>query len=127
MIEKLFVVAVGGAIGAVLRFLTVVWAGRIIGEAAVGTLIVNVVGSAVMGVAAVLLLDRFPDATARVAPFLLTGVLGGFTTFSAFSLDAFRIYESGRVILAASYVGGSVALSIAGLVLGIAFARVAFG
>ena len=123
MIEKLLLVAAGGALGAVLRFLSVGWFARWTGEAAFGTLFVNVVGSLLMGIAAVLLLERAPDALSRFAPFVMAGTLGGFTTFSAFSLDALRLYESGRLAMAAGYVGGSVALSILALILGVVLAR----
>ncbi len=114
-------VAAGGALGAVARHLT--------GQAALGafgpgfpwgTLAVNVIGSAAMGMLVVLL-----DATGawRAAPFLLTGLLGGFTTFSAFSLDAARLWERGEPALAALYAGGSVALSLAAIALGLLLTR----
>jgi len=112
MIEKVFLVAAGSAIGAVLRFLSVGWAARILGDLAFGTLFVNIVGSFLMGMCAILILEKAPDAAARLAPFMMAGHLGGFTTFSAFSLDAVRLFESGRVVVAAGYVGGSVLLSI---------------
>ena len=121
--DKIALVALGGAIGAVLRYLAAGWAGRVAGELPLGTLFVNVVGSFVMGACAVLLVTRLPETASRLAPFAMTGVLGGFTTFSAFSLDAFRLYEAGRIGAAAAYVGGSVVLSIAGLVAGIALVR----
>lgn len=127
MIEKLFLVSMGGAIGAALRFLSVTWISRMMGEVAYGTIFVNVVGSFVMGVAAIFILDRMPDGAARLAPFVLTGILGGFTTFSAFSLDALRLFESDRVLLALAYISASVVLSIAGLVLGAVLARNVFG
>lgn len=123
MIEKVLLVAAGGAIGAVLRFLSVGWALRLTGEAAFGTLFVNIVGSFLMGIFAILLLEKTPDFTARMAPFLLTGILGGFTTFSAFSLDAFRLLENGRLVEAAGYLGASVILSVFALFVGILLAR----
>ncbi len=90
-------------------------------------MIVNVLGSLVMGVAAVAMMERFPGSWGRLSPFLMTGVLGGFTTFSAFSLDALFLIERGRNLAAASYIGGSVALSIAGLWAGLALARGVWG
>jgi CrcB protein len=57
------------------------------------------------------------------APFLVTGVLGGFTTFSAFSLDALRLVEGGRAGAALLYVGGSVALSLGAAAAGLALGR----
>jgi CrcB protein len=121
-------VAAGGAIGASLRWLIVRWAGHALGLAfPYGTLIVNVLGSLVMGVAAVTMMERFPGSWGRFAPFLMTGVLGGFTTFSAFSLDALFLIERGRNLAAASYIGGSVFLSIFGLWAGLALARGVWG
>ncbi len=123
-----FAVAAGGAIGASLRWLIVRWSGHVLGLAfPYGTLIVNVLGSLVMGVAAVAMMERFPGSWGRLSPFVMTGVLGGFTTFSAFSLDALFLIERGRNLAAASYIGGSVALSIAGLWAGLALARGVWG
>ncbi|MGB8812244.1 MAG: fluoride efflux transporter CrcB [Paracoccaceae bacterium] len=117
MIWTLSQVALGGAIGAVLRHLTSLGALRVFGAGfPCGTLAVNVVGSFVMGALFVALAQK--DAL-RLAPFLMTGILGGFTTFSAFSLDAFRLWEDGQAGLASGYVLGSVALSIAALVAGV--------
>jgi fluoride exporter len=114
-------VGAGGAIGAVCRHLTQVGALRFLGPAfPAGTLIINVVGSFLMGLLFVWLVDR--DAL-RFAPFLLIGVLGGFTTFSTFSLDAFRLYEAGSLGALAFYVLGSVVLSIGALIAGIVLAR----
>ncbi len=121
-------VAAGGAIGASLRWLIVRWAGHALGLAfPYGTLIVNVLGSLVMGVIAVIMMERLPGSWGRFAPFLMTGVLGGFTTFSAFSLDALFLIERGRNLAAVAYIGGSVVLSIAGLWAGLALARGVWG
>jgi CrcB protein len=121
-------VAAGGAIGASLRWLVVRWAGHALGLAfPYGTLIVNVAGSLVMGVAAVIMMERFPGSWGRWSPFLMTGILGGFTTFSAFSLDALFLIERGRNLAAASYIGGSVALSVLGLWAGLTLARGVWG
>lgn len=114
-------VALGGAIGAALRYmvgLTVMrfWAGHF----PVATLSVNVVGSFLMGVVVVYLAKQ---NLGHWGPFLMTGVLGGFTTFSAFSLEAYTLFERGAVGAAAGYVALSVGLSIAGLVLGVMLAR----
>ncbi len=123
-----FAVAAGGAIGASLRWLIVRWSGHALGlDFPYGTLIVNVLGSLVMGVAAVAMMERFPGSWGRLSPFLMTGVLGGFTTFSAFSLDALFLIERGRNLAAVAYIGGSVALSIAGLWAGLALARGVWG
>jgi len=73
-----------------------------------------------MGVIMVLSFQRGFD---HLNPFLMTGVLGGFTTFSAFSLEAFTLYERGQIVAAAAYVGLSVVLSLLGLALGVWLAR----
>jgi len=107
MIFTILHVAVGGAIGAVGRYL--------VGAFVVfpfGTLAVNVIGSFLMGLAVVLLADKGMD---RWIPLVMTGVLGGFTTFSAFSMDTLRLYEAGRLGAAGGYVLGSVLLSILAL------------
>ncbi|MFM2356780.1 MAG: hypothetical protein RLZZ528_2516 [Pseudomonadota bacterium] len=121
MFTPLLQVALGGALGASARYLTNVGAARLFGAGFPwGTVIVNVLGSFLMGVLVVVLAQR--DAM-RLVPFLMTGILGGFTTFSAFSLDAVKLFQSGQPALAALYVLGSVTLSIAGLVAGMALAR----
>ena len=121
--EKLVMIAVGGAVGAVMRWLGAGWVGRITGEGFLGTAFVNVTGSFVMGVLAVAMMERLPGSWGRFAPFMMTGLLGAYTTFSAFSLDALYLLERGRLAAAASYIAGSVAFSIAGLLLGLKLAR----
>lgn len=114
-------VAAGGAIGASLRYLTGTASLRLFGAGFPwGTFAVNVIGSFLMGVIVVVLAQK--DAT-RLAPFLMTGLLGGFTTFSAFSLDVLNLYERGDYGLAALYATASVFLSLAAIVLGLYFAR----
>lgn len=116
-------VAAGGAIGATGRYLTGVTAARAFGLGfPYGTFTVNVVGSFVMGIAFVFLMQREAQASNWV-PFVMTGILGGFTTFSAFSLDAYTLFDRGRVVLAAIYVGGSVGLGVFALILGILVAK----
>lgn len=87
-----------------------------------GTLIVNIVGSFVMGLFAGWFALKLDPGTAWRL-FLATGVLGGFTTFSAFSLDAALLFERGNHGLAAGYVLLSVALSILALFAGLALTR----
>jgi len=114
-------VALGGAIGASLRYLSNVGAMRLFGPGfPYATMFVNIAGSFAMGVLVVLLAHK---GGMRAAPFLMTGILGGFTTFSAFSLDAFTIYERGQTGLAAAYILGSVSLSILALSLGVLLTR----
>jgi CrcB protein len=117
------IVFLGGGLGAALRHAINLGAARWLGVGfPFGTLIVNVSGSLVMG----LLAGYFAfkgDATQHWRLFLTTGVLGGYTTFSAFSLDAALLYERGEISQAAIYVLASVLLSIAGLFAGLAMAR----
>ena len=115
-------IALGGALGAVSRHLTVLGALRAFGPGfPAGVMIVNVAGSPAMGLAAALLLER--AGAGRFAPFVMAGFLGGFTTFSAFSLDFARLWEAGRLGAAALYAGGSVMLSILALFAGLALGR----
>jgi fluoride exporter len=86
------------------------------------TLTVNVVGSLLMG-ALVQALMPFDGGSPALRVFLATGILGGFTTFSAFSLDAWLLYEREQHVALAVYVAVSVLLSIAMLVLGMALVR----
>lgn len=121
MLSTLAQVALGGAIGASGRYLTGVAAIRLMGPGFPwGTLAVNVLGSFAMGVLVVTLGHLSAN---RLAPLLMTGVLGGFTTFSAFSLDALTIWERGQQGLAATYVVASVGLSLAAIVAGLWMAR----
>jgi len=87
------------------------------------TLIENVTGSLVMGLLAGYFAFKGGDASQHWRLFLTTGILGGYTTFSAFSLDAVLLYERGETALAALYVLASVALAIGGLVAGLAMVR----
>ncbi len=124
MIQTLLQVAMGGALGSAARYLVNVTAMRLLGPGFPwATVAVNVAGSFLMGVLVVSLAHR--DAM-RLAPFLMTGVLGGFTTFSAFSLDTLTLWERGQTGTAAAYVLGSVAVSLAAIVAGMAAARAAF-
>lgn len=123
--EQIILVAIGGASGAVLRYLSVRGVGALIGETAAGTMFVNVVGSAAIGVAIVVLTERFPESLARLAPLVITGFLGGFTTFSAFSADTLRLAEDGRVMVAVAYIAGTVLLSLLGAYAGLLAARAA--
>lgn len=117
-------VALGGAIGASLRLISGAAILRVMGSGfPYGTMFVNVVGSFLMGLLAFYLLERTDGGLARFAPFLLTGLLGGFTTFSAYSLDALYLMERGRYLSASVYMGGSVILAIGALFLGITIAR----
>jgi CrcB protein len=117
------IVFVGGGLGAALRHGVNIASARAWGTAfPYGTMTVNVVGSLVMGALAAYFAFK-GDATQNWRLFLATGILGGFTTFSAFSLDAVLLYERGEAGLAAVYVVASVALSIGALFAGLALVR----
>ena len=92
-----------------------------------GILIVNILGSLAMGVFVGWMAFRGETMPAELRPFIATGLLGGFTTFSAFSLDTALLIERGETLLAAAYVTGSVALSIVGLFVGLWAMRAALG
>jgi len=116
-------VFLGGGLGASLRHAVNVTCAKCIGTAfPYGTFIINVSGSTVMGLIAGYLAFR-GEASQPWRLFLMTGILGGYTTFSAFSLDTALLYERGALGLAAVYVLGSVILSIAGLFAGLALMR----
>ena len=117
-------VALGGAIGAACRHLVNIAALKLLGPAfPAGTLSVNVLGGLLMGLLAGYLAPGYRGGAELLRLFLATGILGGFTTFSAFSLDAVLLWERGEVIAALAYVFVSVALSIAALLLGLLIMR----
>ena len=120
-------VAAGGALGSVARFVL----GTLVQQRAgagfpVGTLLVNVTGSLLIGA-----IMRWATAGSAVSPearlFLVTGICGGYTTFSTFSYETARLLEDGDQSRALLYVVLSVALSLAATFAGFAIARVAFG
>lgn len=114
-------VALGGAIGAVLRFGVGLGVLRLAGPGfPVAILTVNVIGSFLMGLFAVF---AFHKGVEHLNPFVMTGIFGGFTTFSAFSLEAFTLYERGDVGQAMMYIGLSVILSLVALAIGVWCAR----
>ncbi|MFV3076137.1 fluoride efflux transporter CrcB [Niveispirillum fermenti] len=116
-------VAIGGAFGSVARYLTAVGFGRLFGTGFPwATVTVNIVGSLVMGLL-VGLMAHVWSPPAEVRAFLTVGVLGGFTTFSTFSLDAAALLQRGDVGLAAAYVLSSVIVGIGGLFAGLYLVR----
>lgn len=122
MISTLSLVAIGGALGASLRFLFGVAVVRVMGHSEFPIIIlsVNILGSFLMGVFVVAAANK---GLTHLSPLIVTGILGGFTTFSAFSLEAVTLMERGHIGSAALYVSLSVALSVLGLMLGLMLAR----
>jgi CrcB protein len=119
----IFLVAAGGAVGSVLRYLVGLWTLRSFGPSFPwGTLTVNVTGSFLIGVLAEVIARKF-GASAEMRVFLITGILGGYTTFSAFSLDAITLLERGEPVTALIYVASSVLLSALAVFAGLALMR----
>lgn len=125
MFPAVLQVALGGALGATLRYIVGIWVVRMLGHTPfpVAILSVNIVGSFLMGLFIGLAAHK---GLTHLSPFVVTGILGGFTTFSAFSLEAVNLYQRGDVTGAALYVLLSVGLSILALIAGLWSARGAF-
>lgn len=123
MLSTIAAIGLGGAIGAIMRHGVNVASMKFFGDGFPwGTLSVNVLGSFVMGVLIAIFAHYWqPSPALRV--FLVTGLLGAFTTFSTFSLDASVLYERGALAPAAFYVMGSVVLSIGALFMGLMIIR----
>ncbi len=123
--KLLLLAAAGGAIGAGGRYLVNVGVGRLIGVTAAfpwPTFVVNVVGSFLMGVVIGLLALKFSGST-EIRTFIATGILGGFTTFSAFSADVVALLDRSDTGLAFVYILASVLLAVAGLLAGLSIVR----
>ncbi len=118
-------IAAGGAVGAVARYFVMIAVAQLMGAAFPwGTLVVNIIGSFVLG----MLVEAFAlvwSVSEGVRAFLVVGMLGALTTFSTFSLDVVTLYERGALMAAALYIIASVVFSVAALFLGLALARLA--
>ena len=118
-------VFLGGGLGAAMRHWVNRTAMTIVGpDYPAGTLAVNIIGSTAMGMLAAWFAFRGETTTAAERLFLTTGVLGGFTTFSAFALDTTLLWERHDWPGALVYAGSSVFLSIAGLIAGMFIVRI---
>lgn len=126
---RFLLVAAGGAIGSMARYGLGVLAGRAAPNAGwpVGTLAANVIGGLLMGLLVGWLAFRGGAQQEAVRLFAAVGVLGGFTTFSSYSLEAAQMIERRQVGLAGAYVAGSVVLAIAAVFAGLMIARRALG
>jgi len=122
--QSLAAVFAGGGLGSVARFmLTFVITQRIGPGFPWSTFAINVTGSFIIGLAAELTLTRAHAGTPLLRLFFLTGVLGGYTTFSTFSYDTVQLIGDRAVLLAFAYAGGSVILGVIAALGGVAFAR----
>jgi len=123
--QNYLLVFVGAGIGGTLRYAVNSVCARYCGPSFPwGTLAVNIAGSFLMGVLAGWLAFKAGEGWSHpLLLFLATGILGGFTTFSAFSLDAVALWERGDIGLAVAYVTASIVLSIGGLAVGLMLAR----
>ncbi|MBW9087530.1 fluoride efflux transporter CrcB [Rhizobium wenxiniae] len=123
---NILLAAFGGAIGSVLRYLVGVFSVRWFGPSFPwGTLAVNVVGSFIIGLMVEMIARRF-NASMELRVFIVTGMLGGFTTWSSFSLDTMVLFERGAIAAAAAYVIGSLVVSFAAVFAGLALGRAMF-
>lgn len=121
--RELLAVAIGGSVGASLRWLLVSYLGKMYPSIFPwGTFTVNILGSFCLGFLSVYLLDRVQVST-EVRLALMVGLLGSFTTFSTFALDAYRLIETQAYALFVFYVGGQFLLSLSFVVLGIFLAN----
>ncbi|ODS55541.1 MAG: protein CrcB [Agrobacterium sp. SCN 61-19] len=122
----ILLVAIGGATGSVARYLTGIAMTRWLGMGFPwGTITVNIVGSFIIGLLTELLARRF-SAPMEMQLLLVVGFLGGFTTFSSFSLDTMALFERGESHLALAYVGASLVLSLSAAFSGLALGRSLF-
>jgi CrcB protein len=118
-------VFLGGGLGAAARHWVNRTAMNVVGpDYPAGTIAVNILGSMAMGMLASWFAFRGETTTAAQRLFLTTGVLGGFTTFSAFALDTTLLWERHDLAAAVIYAGSSVVLSIAGLIAGMFIVRI---
>ncbi len=118
------VVGCGGFIGAVSRYFLSIYINRMLsGHFPVATLVINIIGSFLIGFITQLFPLLFPNSK-KLLLFLTTGMLGGFTTFSAFSLETVNLYQNGHTAFALLNVVLSITFCIAGTFLGKILAKV---
>ena len=118
-------IALGGAFGSWLRYVVATEVTQRAGLVGAGTFAVNLTGAFILGLITGLVESRFPGTPRWVGAGLSIGVLGGYTTFSSYTLDAIRQVEDGQWGLAVAYVVGTVVLGLAAAIAGIALGRAA--
>ncbi len=122
--QAVLLVGIGGAVGSMARYGVSVLVGRRwAGSFPLAILLTNIAGSVLMGVLVGLLARFMPESGNEIRLFAAVGVLGGFTTFSSFSLDTIILLERGELAQATLYVVLSVVVCLAGLYLGLLMSR----
>lgn len=126
----IFFIAIGGALGSILRYLLTEFSFKllknnnlIMAKLPLGTMSVNILGSFIAGLIYYFLVKNFNNFDPKIKSFLLTGLLGGFTTFSAFSLDILRLINAKQINIAVIYLVASILLSLFAIFLGFYIAK----
>ena len=126
----IFFIAIGGALGSMLRYLLTEFSFKllknsnlIMAKLPLGTMSVNILGSFIAGLIYYFLVKNFNNFDPKIKSFLLTGLLGGFTTFSAFSLDILRLINAKQINIAVIYLVASILLSFFAIFLGFYIAK----
>ncbi|MFT5718096.1 MAG: CrcB protein [Oleiphilaceae bacterium] len=118
--KHLLLIAIAGAVGAMARYTLVNFVGG--RNFPWGTMTVNILGSFLMGVAYIVIVEK-AFISPEMKPFFMTGFLGAFTTFSAFSLEAWQLLDRGETIQALTYVAGSVIFCLMAVMVGVFMTR----
>ena len=133
MLVNILLVMAGGALGSGFRYLTIIAINSLsktylfkLAKFPLATLTVNSLGSVLIGVLYYFIIKNFDNFDLRLKNFLIVGVLGGFTTFSAFSLDVFRLITAGNYAESISYILISIILPILGVFFGFYLAKAIF-
>ncbi len=121
---RILLIALGGAIGSVFRYWMSIGVYGLLGrDFPYGTLAVNVLGSFVMGFLAMFFVERFVEVAGELRSLLLIGFLGGFTTFSSFSIETLGLFENGELVRALLNIGLSVVLCLIAVWMGAKLGR----
>ncbi len=125
---NILLIACGGAIGAVLRYLTILASQQIFTHSKfpIGTFVVNSFGCLLCGILYYFMIRNFDNFDIKYKNFLLIGVLGAYTTFSAFSLDFFRLFNASQYLQAFVYAASSVIIAILAMFFGFYFSKLIF-